>query len=194
MSLPTFRVITAPEEEPVTVAEVKINSRIDHDNEDSLIEGFIATARAHCEDVNRRAFVTQTLEVTLDQWPHCDYIQLPRPPLISITHVKYIDSLGAENIMSASDYFADVANEPGRLCLAYGADWPTATLRPYAAITIRYVAGFGEASDVPARYKQAIMAYVGAYYENREAFVVQPGLTPVTLPFVDQWLMTDRAY
>lgn len=193
MELPSFRVITAPAVEPITLAEAQVHLRVDSSDEDDDIEARIIAARIQCENISHRAFVTQTLEVTLDQWPCGDVIQLPRPPLASITSITYIDSDGNSTVMSSSLYFADTASEPGRLALKYGQSWPTVTLRPYAGIAIRYVAGYGLAASVPENYKQAVKLMLGHLYENRESVVVAQGVNIQTLPMgLDALLLTDR--
>lgn len=67
----------------------------------------------------------------------------------------------------------DAASEPGRVWLNYGKTWPTVSLRPGPAITVRYVAGYGAAVDVPMQYKQAMLLMIGHFYENREEIVIQ---------------------
>ena len=183
-------VVTAPSVEPVTLAEAKAHLRVDGTDEDTVISGLIVAAREVCEPKARRAFVTQTLKMSFDEWPEDDYFRLLRPPLASVTHVKYYDSAGVLQTMSASDYVVDVAVQPGRVYLEYGKSWPTATLRPGLPIEITYVAGYGAAAAVPQRYKQAICLLVGHWYENREQVVVAPGSSAVQVPFAVMTLLT----
>lgn len=195
MRIHDARIDSGPAVEPVGLEEVKANSRIDHNEDDDLIEMMITTAREHCEDVSRWAFITRTYIAKLDCWPYDDCIELPFPPLQSVEAIEYTDEEGNTSTFSASNYVVDSHSIPGRIVLKTNSSWPTVNLQVGGAITISFTAGYGDAAgDVPARYRQAILTYVGAYYENREAFVLQPGLTPITLPFVDQWLMTNRAY
>jgi hypothetical protein len=72
---------TGPASEPVTLQEAKDHLRVDLDDEDSVIEGFIKAARTDCENLQNRAYISQTWELWLDEWPDEDYIVLPRPPL-----------------------------------------------------------------------------------------------------------------
>lgn len=194
MRIHEAKMTVAPTEEPVSVAEMKANSRIDHNEEDALLATYIAAARRTCEDISRRAFVTRTYVAKLHRWPGAEYIALPHPPLQSVTSIVYTDENGTPATYSSANYVVDTHSEPGRIWLKADASWPDVTLQVGLPIAITFVAGFGEAEDVPDTYKMAILAYAGAYYENREAFVVSPGLTPISLPFVDSWLMTDRAY
>jgi uncharacterized phiE125 gp8 family phage protein len=163
-------IVTPPTEEPVSLANAKLQMRVDHTADDTLIGIIIAAAREQCEEISRRAFVTQTLRLSLDAWP-CEenYISLPRPPLQSVTSVKYTDWNGAEYTLSAStDYLVDIDSEPGRVVLRSGAAWPGAVLCSAGAIKIIYVAGFGAATAVPKKYQQAVQILAAHFYENRE--------------------------
>lgn len=190
-----LQVTTAPAEEPVSVAEAKAHLRIDVDNEDTLLEGYLLVAREQCELMARRALVTQTLQLRLECWPYDDRIELPRPPLQSVTSVAYTDSDGNAGTMPSGDYIVDAASEPGRIILGYGKSWPSATLQPGPSIVITYVAGYGDAEDVPQRYKHAIELMAGHFFENREEVVVLQGVTVAQLPLgVKALLSIDRGW
>lgn len=178
-----LRQVTAPAVEPLSVEEIKAHLRVIGDDENDVITPYALAARDMCELEARRAFITQTFALWLESWPCADRIELPRPPLQSVTSITYIDYAGVTRTMSSADYLVDTASEPGRIVLAFGASWPSATLRPGLAITITYVAGYGAAgAQVPERYKHAIRLLTGHYYENREQVVVQPGVTIGQLP------------
>lgn len=167
-----LKLVTPPTEEPVTLAEAKAHLRVDGADEDSLIGCLITASRQWCEGYQNRAYVTQTWDLVLDEWPSeppVDRIRIPLPPLQSVASVKYTDADGVQATMPASDYLVDVASQPGRLVLAYGKSWPTETLRPAAAIEIRFTAGYGAAAAVPETVRQAIKLLVGHLYEHREA-------------------------
>lgn len=191
------KITTPPVEEPVSLSEIKDQLRIDHDVEDALLNSMITAARIHCENIARRVFVTRTYTAYLDNWPYMTRFELPYPPLIGITSVKYYDNIDSPAFtFAASNYFVDAYSEPGRFVLKAASTWPimaaNTTLQEINGVELIYTAGYGLADDVPETYKLAIRAYVGAFYENREQFVVQPGLSSVTIPFVDNLLMTDR--
>lgn len=193
MLVTNVRVQTPPAEEPVSLNEAKAHMRIVVNDEDALINRLIATARRQCERVARRAFVTRTLEAMLDDWPADEVIELPYPPLASVTSIKYMDTGGTEHTVSASDYIVDAHSQPGRVTPKFGVHWPSVTLQPLAAIVVRYVAGFGAASAVPDEYKQAVLLMTAHLYENREAVIVQQGITAREIPMaVDALLLADR--
>lgn len=188
-------IATPPAEEPVTLAEIKSHLRIDVSDEDTLLSGYIAAAREMCESIARRAFVTQTIQFRLLQWPMGNCIVLPRPPLQSVNSITYTDSAGGSSTMSSGDYVVYSAPEPGLVVLGDGKGWPSATLQPGPSIVIEYIAGYGLASAVPQRYKQAVLMLTGHYYENRESVVVGQGVSAIEVPqAVMRILKIDRGW
>lgn len=186
-------IVTPPAAEPVSLAEAKLHLRIDVNDEDTLVESYITAAREWCELAARRAFVTQTLALRLAEWPCGDCIQLPRPPLASVTSITYTDSAGANQTMTSADYLVYATAEPGLVQLGYGKSWPSATLQLGPSIVITYVAGYGNAAAVPKRYKQAILLMTGHFYENREQVIAVPGISLAEVPLaVQSLLMIDR--
>ena len=164
-----IQVTGAPAVEPVSLADMKLHLRVDHTHEDDLIEAFMLAAREHAEAVlTYRAFVTQTIEATLDAWPG-RVIHLPRPPLQSVTSITYFDEDNVSDTVDLADVFIDTASEPGRIVLNRDAEWPDTVLRPANGIVIEYEAGYGVAADVPAEFKHGLKLIVGHWYRNREA-------------------------
>ena len=161
----------APATEPLTLAEAKLHMRVEVADDDALITSLITAARQWCEAFQGRAYITQTWQLWLDKWPKGDAISIPRPPLQSVTSIKYYGADGAEYVMPAADYLVDTKSEPGRIVLGYGKTWPSVTLRPAGAIAIEFVAGYGNADAVPQRVKQAILLLVASWYQNREAVI-----------------------
>jgi len=164
--------------EPVTIVEVKDHLRIDRnlDEEDTLLEDYITTAREFAEGYTGRKFITQTWKYYLDEFPSENYIEMPYAPLISSASTAltftYKSCSGATNSMSTSDYLIDTDTTPGRINLAYGASWPGSTLSTTNPITITFLCGYGSnAASTPMSIRTWIMSCVGYMYENREADV-----------------------
>lgn len=183
----------APAVEPVSVADVKAQLRIDHSDEDDLLAGLITAARLHVEQgILRAALVSQTWDYTLDTWP-AGVLHLPRPPLISVSSVTYTDDDGGSGTVTATNYQVVASKHssmPGRLALTSSGTWPSVTLRDMAGVTIRFVAGFGTAAaDVPQPIRQAILLVIGDLYENRENSLIGQGLTVMPLPFAARMLL-----
>ncbi|MCK9600685.1 MAG: hypothetical protein M0R06_16710 [Sphaerochaeta sp.] len=137
--------------------------------EDDLLEDWITAAREWAEDYHGYAYITQTWQLFLEQWPLDNYIDLPMPPLQSVTHLKYTDKDGDTTEWDSDNYIVNTDREPGRLTLAYGKAWPTGVvLSPDLPIEIEYIAGYGDtAAGVPKRVKSAIKLLVGMLYRNR---------------------------
>jgi len=137
--------------------------------EDTLIGGFIEAAREYCEGFQNRAYITQTWELLLDEFPDSPF-QLPLPPLQSVESIKYYDTAGVEYEFASENYQVDVNSYKGRVSLAYGKSWPTVTLRPMNGVVVQFKAGYGDAPGaVPEKVRLAIKVLTAHMYENREA-------------------------
>lgn len=175
--------VTPPTTDPVTLVEAKSHCRVDIDDDDGLLAGYILTARQHLETETRRAFATQTWDLTIDeQWPatrvngcYRNRIVLPRPPVQSVTSISYIDGAGATQVLAANQYkLAKADTGEWFIDPAYGVAWPTIR-REMAAVTIRFVAGYGNGvgqEPFPEPLRQAMLLLIGSWYENREAIVI----------------------
>ncbi len=160
-------VTTPPQDEPITVDDLRMHSKIDDTTEDAWAMVAIAAARQRIEEETGLALMRQTRTAYLDRFPR-GVIKLPAPPLISIVSVKYIDTDGAQQTLSSSVYQSDNKREPGRFGLAYGQSWPS-TRTQMNAVEIAYLCGYGSAPDnVPELIRQAMLMIVGHWNEHRE--------------------------
>jgi uncharacterized phiE125 gp8 family phage protein len=171
----TLKLVTAPTIEPVTLDNVKSMAHIDHDVEDEILTNWIKAGREIAENFQSRSYITQTWELTFDEFP-CLPILLPRSPVVSVTSVTYYDYLNASAVYPLTDLIVDVDSEPGRVSFAYGKLWPSVLLRPMSAVKIRFTCGYGSTAStaqaaVPATVKDAIMLYCAYRNENRTAEV-----------------------
>ena len=183
--------VTAPSVEPISLADAKLHLRVDVDTDDDLINAIIKAARQRLEIDARVALITQTLEMRLDCFPvDGDDILLLRPPLQSVTSIKYVDTDGVEQTWSSDDYAADIYSTPARIRPAYGEVYPTAR-SVNNAVTIRYTAGYGDAATaVPDDLLQALKLLIGHFYENREDVIT--GTIASKLPNAYKWLVAPH--
>lgn len=171
-----FQVITPPVEEPISLAEARAHLRLDDGVEDSIVNALIAFAREATEKHLRRALVTQTLREYIDEWPNRNHrlrgrgVLLPRCPVQSIVHVKYVASDGTLTTIAEGEYELDNVEEPNGVYPAYGLSWPTPRAK-INAIQIEFVAGYGAAEDVPEGIKRAMLPLLAFMFENREAVI-----------------------
>jgi uncharacterized phiE125 gp8 family phage protein len=172
-----LRLITAPVVEPITLVEAKSHLRVDHDADDVLIASMIQSTRGYCEQWTARAFITQTWELVIDEFP-TNEVQIPLPPLQSVTSIKYDDGAGVEQTLGTLEYEVDDVSQPGWV-VPVTTGWPS-TFEGINAVRIRYVAGYDPGTDspvdlaanVPPSIKAAMLLYLGQLYENREDVVV----------------------
>ena len=190
----TLERTVAPAAPVVTLAEAKLHLRVEHDAEDTLIERIVAAATERAEEIQLRAFVTQTFRLGLSRFPSGRIIRLPRPPLQSVTSITYTDANGAEQTLPASDYRVDTAAVPGRVILNRSAAWPSIADEP-DAVKVTYVAGYGATGpSVPEEQRAAVLLFVGHLYESREAITVGTGPT-FKLAFGPEYLLwPDRVF
>lgn len=166
--------VSAPALEPVTTAEAKAHLRVEHADEDDLIGALVKTSRQRIEAFLSRALIEQTWDVVYECFPRDGVaIELPLPPLQSVTSVTYIDLSGDAQTWASSNYTVEApAGEDaphGRIVPKFLTEYPVAA-RYASAVTVRFVAGFGpDPTDVPEVYRRALLADLAHLYENREA-------------------------
>ncbi len=188
----SLTLVSEPAVEPLSLRDVKTHLRVTIDDDDAYITTLITAARMRCEGATRRALITQTWDVFLDQWPTWDgyhggqpfepvntllpaggFVALPKPPLQQISFVKYTDLSGVVQTWDPSNYLVEAPAGPraarGRLALGWVKVWPI--IRPVMnAVQIRIVAGYGDKpTDVPAILRQGMLLDIGTLYENRES-------------------------
>lgn len=176
---------TPPTSYPVTVDEAREHCRIGHTDDDPYISDLIGVAVEHAQTHMHRQIMPATWTLYLDNWP--DVIELPRPPLASVTHLKYYDT-GAtlQTLTAVTDYVVDTYSTPGRITLAYTKSWPDLhTIEN--AIECKYIAGYATAALVPLRIKQAIKLMVRHWYAMREPVIT--GVTLAEVPMTIQALL-----
>lgn len=163
-----------PSTEPLTTAEAKNHLRVDTSADDLRIEGLVTAAREHVEEVTRRALITQTWELSLDDFPdgrrvhRPEMIRLPRSPVQSVDNIEYVDTGGVTQTLDVSRYRADLKSEPARITEAEGEYWPI-TDGVTNAVTITFKAGYGDAeSDVPQAIREAMKLHIELLYDRPE--------------------------
>lgn len=176
MANPTVTVAAA---DPVmTAKEVRAQFKYLETAEDPLLEAYIAAATEYLETWLRRAFVSRTYQYSLDGFFDRDRsvnpfergseIVLPRPPVTSVTSIKYDDVAGDEQTVDAGDYVTDLVSEPARVKPSPTAAWPATQTGAYNTVRITYVAGYATAAAVPENFKMLIRWIVANWWRNRE--------------------------
>lgn len=177
-----LQIVTDAATEPIDVATAKLWTRIDQSAEDTIVQMLITDARRGAEAVCERYFVPRTVALYLDAFPPGE-IELLRPPIIQIDHVKYVASDGTLTTITSTNYTFEQAHgdPPARAWLvpAYGYDWPD-TRDVANAVEIQYQCGF---STCPDDVKAYVAAAVAASYGQREV-IAQADRIPKAVPFL----------
>jgi uncharacterized phiE125 gp8 family phage protein len=153
--------LTEPEEEPLSLADLKLFLKLDHDEDDTLIGSLISAARRHVEKVTGRRLVSQIWRLVLDAWPADGVVHLPLAPVVAVEAARLRAGDGTPTVLATGGWVLDPASSrlhvPSR----------PSVLRPFAGIEIDIQAGYGGADDVPPGLKQAVRLLVAHWYENR---------------------------
>jgi hypothetical protein len=199
-----LQLVSAPALEPVTVADMRLHSRIIDASEDANLAVYIAAARRYAETYCGRSFITQQWKLTLDAFPgrqqsgYVDFgssyslqpnaILLDKGDVISVDSIQYTDMAGATQTLATTEYVYDLSGCPARLAPAFGKVW-IPTLPQIGAVRVTYTAGYGAApTNVPEGIRHWIMMRAATIYENREEVAILARGKIEPLPYVDSLL------
>jgi len=137
-----YRIVTSSVHEPVSLERGKRHLRIDNDDSDDLLRSYLRSAREWCEYYSGRAFLWQHISANQNDLVDC-IISLPRPPLITISSITYIDQNGSTKTVTSTIYAADISSEPGLIVKSYNQDWPIVRGHHHD-VAINYIAGYAQ--------------------------------------------------
>ena len=216
------KLVAGPAAEPVTLAEVKLDLRIDSNDDDVLMSARITAARLAAEYITRRALLTQSWMLVMDQFPAPgvnvgsanwygpQWGNSPGP----LTSLRNDGRTGFEIILDHSPVtsvdsisYVDLNGvtqvlNPSQYKVDLVSE-PARVVPAYGttwpgtrneinAVTVSYTCGYGSAAEVPEGIKAWIRAQVGAMNEGREAVVIGRGITAVEMPHMEILLTPHR--
>jgi len=148
------RQTSLPASEPVSLEETKLVVRQSSSSDDAYLEGLIVAAREHCETITNRCIARRTWVLPFDAFPICQgvhlysvwqEIEIPRPPLVSVDEIRYIDIDGApQTLQPEADLIVDRTNEPGRISPVSTSGWPATLWGIPNAVAIMFTAGYND--------------------------------------------------
>lgn len=156
--------------EPITVAELRSHLRLVHTDEDAYLGTLIQAAREVVEQYTNRCLVPKVITMRMDGFPaDRRFIELPMPPSVSLTSIAYINTDGnTVSLASTSVDGSDVGKgEPAIVALEPDADWPDTEEDRPGSVTVAYLAGYANTTDVPAGLKTACLWIAAWWYEQR---------------------------
>lgn len=162
------RLIVPPSAMAVSIEAARRSARTSGTALDDELSDKVHGYTEAAEHKTRRAFITQTWAVTLDEFPPA--IKLPRSPVISVLSVKFYDANGVQQTLDPQDYQVDDKSEPGFVLPAPGRAWPETADR-INAVEVQFTCGYGPSpTDVPAAIRQYILGMVeNDYYPSAGA-------------------------
>ena len=178
--MPT-EILVYPTTEPIQLSEVKDHLRILDTNSDTYLTGLISQAREFAEQEMRRAVAVQTFRtwqtLTIGAKNYEGYIggqppviELPYPPIRSVSLVEGESSPGVFTTLDSSFYVVNAVDIPANVTFLATAfffltnqwawwNWP---YQPRFRIT--YQAGY---QTIPAPIKRAILEIIAFWYDYR---------------------------
>lgn len=163
-----IELVTAPATTAISLEEVRQQLRIEHSDDDLLLDRLINVAQAFTDVMGAlgHAMINQTWA----QWvaPYPSEVRLFLGPVRSVSSIKYYDTDGVLQTATLDNFDVFGTEFATTIKPKSGYAWPSTQNRP-DAIRIEYVIGYGSsASDVPEGIRHAMMMLIGHWYENRE--------------------------
>jgi len=169
----TLVVVSRAAVSAVSLALAKQHLRVDTDDEDTLITGYIAAAVGYAERFMGRTLIDTTYDLVLDVFPSGrNALTLPMAPLIALDSVTIVD---AEDD-TETELDGVIVDTAGSRLIGPSSGWPTGTSE--ASIRIRYRAGYvtynadasppATSGEIPGDVVAALLLYIGSLYQQRE--------------------------
>jgi uncharacterized phiE125 gp8 family phage protein len=158
---------TAPAVEPVTAAQMREYLRLSDTSQDTLLDSLITAARCAVEGATGRTLITTSHYIYFDEFE--DALELARPPVQSVTAVKYYDDSNVQQTLASTEYEVDAATLFGRMYPAYEKTWPGTASRKNA-VEVDVKCGYGDnPTDVPEALRVAVKMLAADLFEHPEA-------------------------
>lgn len=164
-----LELVDAPTTTPITLAEVREQLRIEHNDDDALLVRLISVAVAYTDVAGAlgHAMITQKWAQWFAPNPGMS-VNLTLGPVQSVTAVKYYDADNVLQTDTLTNYQVVGTEFATSVAPKAGFNWPT-TYDRSDAIRIEYEIGYGDTkADVPQTIRHALLLLIGHWYDNRE--------------------------
>lgn len=180
----TLILISGPPAEPVEVGEAKEHLAVTHDQHNDMIARLIKAGRAQIEKYTGRKFIDQTWRYQSDCFPRrYPYdLEIPLPPCIAVTSFSYFNTNDTETDLVEDTDYRFITGGHYNVARVRPVDyWPVLSSEIPEAVRLEFRAGYTPSEDgsptdyagnVPDEVKQAILMYVGHYYNNRDQVIL----------------------
>jgi uncharacterized phiE125 gp8 family phage protein len=186
-----LRLVTAPTERSVSLNEARRHMRVEDTDSDDLIAMYLEAAEQSLAYVGR-ALKPASYALDIYSYP-LRVIDLPMPPLRTVTAVKTPDATGVLTAIDTANYsIAQTSEGRGSLVASTAYVWPAIAYSPGSvSASIEFTAGY---DVVPSALRAAILLIAGALYDNRSAvapislYQMPMGVDALVSPFREQVL------
>ncbi|HQY89783.1 MAG TPA: head-tail connector protein [Tepidisphaeraceae bacterium] len=159
----SITVVEEPENEPVTVPEMRDHCRIDVNDDNEYLAALIVAARRYFENRTGLLLAQQTIRQRHHCFP-CGMIRLQRMPVSSV-EVKYIDADGAEQTLDDDAIQTNFEDTIPAIAPSPGTSWPATESGRLGAVWIDIEGGY---ETCPADLKQGVKMLAAHWYAQRE--------------------------
>ena len=189
-------IVTPPAEEPIAVADARVQCRSSAAEDGLLSTVYIPAARALAETIIGRPIIARQASQKYESFDD-DGLMLSLDPVIAVQSVAYVDPQGGAQTLASSAYQV-VRQDDGRhrLLPADGEEWPqTSKDIKSGAVTVLYTAGLAaNQAAVPADLRAWLLLTVNHLWENRGAMDTHGRMADQPGRFYDSLLDKHRAY
>lgn len=174
--------------DPISLAGARAQCEIDADSSDhdAVLAVYLRAAVEHVEAVCGIRVTPRTASLQLACFGEAD--RLPLAPIQSITEIRYLDSVGAEQLLDPATYaLINLGGDALRpaLRLQPTKSWPATYAAP-DAVRITAVAGY---AVCPEPVRQAMLLIIGDWFRTREDTMV--GTSVSAMPNASAALLTN---
>lgn len=149
---------------PMTLELAKKFLSVFHSDKDAVILELIREAYAEVESRTGRQIRTANGTLSLNRFPEKNQpIVLPRPPLVSLTAVKYYDT--ASTLRTLANCRSQLDAFPGLVFAPAGEEWPDTQEDKPNAVEVSFVCGGYE----PEVLRAAVRCLLDLAYNDMEA-------------------------
>lgn len=155
--------------EVVTLEQAKANARIDYDDEDNLLELYIASVTDEIEKITGTVVIDRAVEIGFSGF--AKKIPLPVTPVSEITEVAYYDKDDQRQVMEAEAYSL-IGIPDSKKVLFASSDFPALSAEREYPVEVKVKAGYDN-DKMPDDFKRAALLMFGAAETYREDMPIQ---------------------
>lgn len=188
-----------PNDDPLTLAYVRddhLRTANGEGVEDDYIQRLMTTSLRMGERGTQRSLFPTGWVLVADRFPCWEFV-LPRPPLLSVPQIVYVDPDGVEQTLTGSpaQFEVEAPRGPkaprGRIWPLYGETWPTTRSQPNA-VRVHFTGGYPlvgspAVADVPEDITHGRLLVISELYKQRSESVHAYKQTPALIRAQALW-------